>query len=112
MSIRSTAVKLRAAQGFEGLPWTDSPQLLVANVPQDTPALVFNHVALSCVTIDAPVPWWTDILNFEIMSPIRQFSREAHPDMFKYTFYSYPEAMREVKFAVLMAGNGVDIEIF
>jgi len=84
----------------------------LANRNQDSPARTFNHVALSCVNIDALVDWWTQILGFEIISPIRHFTREAHPEQFKYTFCSYPQEMREVKFAILTTGNGVGIELF
>lgn len=84
----------------------------LADWNQDSPARTFNHVALSCVDIDALVEWWTQVLGFEIISPIRHLTRETNPDHFNYTFCSYPQEMRELKFAILTSGNGIGIELF
>lgn len=71
-----------------------------------------NHIAISCIDIEGLVSWYTRILGFELIGPIRHFNRRDHPDAFSQIFVSYPETMRELKFAVLTSGNSVGIEVF
>ena len=56
--------------------------------------------------------WYQELLGFEVLSPVRHFNRRDHPDVFTSIFISYPETMRELKFAIMTSGNGVGIELF
>src|SRR4051812_10276068 len=71
-----------------------------------------NHIAISCTDIEALVSWYTSILGFRLMGKIRDYNRRDDEDAFKYTFISYPENMRKLKFAILASGNSVCIEVF
>ncbi|KAL2068434.1 hypothetical protein VTL71DRAFT_16532 [Oculimacula yallundae] len=71
-----------------------------------------NHVAISCTDLEALVKWYTSMLGFQLLSPIRHLNRTDHPEFFSTIFVSYPETLRELKFAILTSGNGVGIELF
>ncbi|PVH71906.1 hypothetical protein DL98DRAFT_87906 [Cadophora sp. DSE1049] len=76
------------------------------------PNHAINHIAISCVDLEGLVSWYSRHLGFELIGEIRHFNRRDHPGVFATIFVSYPEEMRELKFAVLTSGNGVGIEVF
>lgn len=71
-----------------------------------------NHVACSCTDLEALVSWYTRNLGFQVIGAIRHFKRAENPDPFNTIFVSYPETMKELKFAILTSGNGVGLELF
>jgi catechol 2,3-dioxygenase-like lactoylglutathione lyase family enzyme len=58
------------------------------------------------------VSWYVRNLGFELLGPVRHLNKEDHPEAFTTIFVSYPEEMRELKFAILTSGNGVGLELF
>lgn len=71
-----------------------------------------NHIAISCTDLEALTSWYMRNLGFELIGSIRHFKRHENPEPFNTIFVSYPETLKELKFAILTSGNGVGIELF
>lgn len=71
-----------------------------------------NHVAISCTDLEGLVSWYTRHLGFQLIGKINHFNRRDHLEAFEKVFTSYPDTLRELKFAILTSGNGVGIEVF
>ncbi|KAK5062593.1 hypothetical protein LTR84_004666 [Exophiala bonariae] len=71
-----------------------------------------NHIAISCTDLEALTKWYMRNFGFELIGAVRHFKRSEDPTPFETIFVSYPDTLKELKFAILTAGNGVGLELF
>ncbi|KAK5045498.1 hypothetical protein LTR84_009116 [Exophiala bonariae] len=70
----------------------------------------FNHVGLSVIDLDAAVACYTKVLGFHQTPKILEFDRAHDPS--SPIFSIYGATLHKGRFAFLISGNGVGLELF
>ncbi|KAJ9630065.1 hypothetical protein H2204_008720 [Knufia peltigerae] len=71
---------------------------------------VFNHVGLSVIDVDAAIAWYTKVLGFHHVPKTLEFDRAQDPN--SPIFPIYGATLHKGRFAFLVTGNGVGLELF
>ncbi|KAF5010404.1 hypothetical protein FDECE_3456 [Fusarium decemcellulare] len=70
----------------------------------------FNHIAIAVPDGEAAVEWYTKVLGFEVLIPLT--TRKASDPEGPLLTAIYGKELKEMKLAILSAGNDVGVEIF
>lgn len=71
---------------------------------------VINHIGLSVVDLDAAIAWYTKVMGFHQVPKVLEYDRAQDPNSPIFTIYG--STLHKGRFAFLVSGNGVGLELF